>query len=103
MANRQKRAQDRGKSFERWVAKQLGTTRVLQKGTKVPDVEYGKWKIDCKHRKNFVAFSGYHECKEKYGENTIVVMCKPQCSYKDSIVIMSWEDWKELAGEIHSL
>ena len=96
MSSPQKKAQNRGKSFERWVATQLGEKRVLQKGTKVPDVVHKGWNIDCKHRKNFVAFSGYHECRKKYGDHTVVIMCQPGKPDENSIVIMDWGEWKEL-------
>ena len=95
----QKKAQNRGKDFERTVARALNTTRVLRKGTSVPDILYNEWKIDCKHRRNFPAFSGYHSCREKYGENTVVILCQPGRPYRESVVLMGFDEWKELMGD----
>jgi len=82
------------KVFERKIAKKLGTTRVLQKGTKVPDVIYKEWKIDCKHRKNLALWKNFWEARQKYGEHTVLVAQKS--GTKRIVVVMEWDDWYRL-------
>ena len=82
------------KQFERQIAKRLGTTRILEKGRKVPDVIYGKWKIDCKLRKNLALWKNYWLAREKYGEHTVLVARRS--GTKRIVVVMEWEDWYDL-------
>ena len=85
------------KAYERDIARRLGTTRVLQKGTKVPDVLYKQWKIDCKLRKNLALWKNFWEARKKYGEHTILVARRS--GTKRSVVVMEWDDWYALVTD----
>jgi hypothetical protein len=85
------------KKMERDVATALGTTRVLNKGSSVPDVVTPRFAIDCKKRENLSVWSAFAEVKEKYSDHGIPVLiwAKKGVGYKRALVVMEFSDWME--------
>jgi len=86
----------RGKNTERAVAKALNGTRLGLLGKQ--DVEAGKYSVEVKSRKAFVA-EGWMQQAERncpQGKTPVVVVHLTNQHHKRDLVMMRFEDWQQL-------
>ena len=85
------------KRFERTVAAALDTTRRLEKGRSVDDIDFAPLHVDCKVRKRFAIWSMFRETQRKYGGDgkPVVLVIKAERCH-GSLVVMDFKDFLPL-------
>lgn len=96
MAAQHRRAKDRGKAWEREVAKDLGTTRTGNRGTNTPDVISERWGVECKALKAFQLREAYlQQAKTNAGELPWIIPMK-ELGTGRKIAILDYKKWLEM-------
>jgi len=93
-----KKNRQRGKDYERWIAKDLGGRRVGLLGFE--DVLTQKFAIECKERKKLPKFvvNTMEQAENNAPEGKIPVVCLHElhAPHEKDLVIMYYEDWRKL-------
>lgn len=116
-------ANNNWKNLERKIAKEIGGTRVLQKGISAPDIVKGDLIIEAKRRKTFSLHKTLEQneqyrtnknkimsiIRRKPGKNNLEVylkytdlkkLIKSSLRVKDFVVQLSYKDFVEMAKDI---
>lgn len=96
MTTPHKRAKDRGKNWEREVAKDLGTTRSGPTGKNDADVISERWGVECKALQSLqIRETHIQQAIKNAGDRPWVIPMKEYGTGR-KIVIMDYKKWLEM-------
>ena len=97
MASEGQRARNRGKSWEREVAKDLGTTRTGPTGYGDPDVKFDPIAIECKSMSRISLRKDHLEQASKNAKGKPWVLLLKEVGTGVKLAVMPYDQWKEYA------
>lgn len=102
MQNKANQNRQRGKRFEKVVAKSIGGTRVGIFGKEDVTTSDGLWSIECKSRKAFIGEKFMAQCVRNCpdGKTPVVIVHVTGRRHEDDLVMMRFADWQDWHGTL---